>query len=69
LLLLIKMIFDRVTKAKISTKFDIKIIYYRIYYRIYIRENDKQKTAFRIKYKLYKYLIISFKLINVFASF
>jgi len=36
-LLLIKKIFDRVTGAKIFTKLDIKIIYYRIR----IRENDK----------------------------
>jgi len=36
-LLLIKKIFDRVTKVKIFTKFNIKIIYYRVC----IRENDK----------------------------
>jgi len=36
-LLLIKKIFDRVTGAKVFTKFDIKIIYYRVR----IRESDK----------------------------
>jgi len=36
-LLLIKKIFDRVTRAKIFIKFDIKIIYYRVR----IRESDK----------------------------
>jgi len=36
-LLLIKKIFDRVTGAKVFTKLDIKIIYYRVR----IRENNK----------------------------
>jgi len=64
-LLLIKKIFDRITGVKIFTKFNIKTIYYQIR----IRENDKQKIAFRTKYRLYEYLIIPFNLINIPASF
>lgn len=34
-----------------------------------IQENNKQKTAFEIKYKHYKYQVIPFKLANFLSSF
>ena len=39
------------------------------YYRIRIRKGDEWKTAFRTRYDHFKYLIMSFDLINVSATF
>ena len=40
-----------------------------IYYQIYIVEEDRQKTIFYIRYRYFKYLVMSFRLINASISF
>ena len=62
---LIDKIMNCVSDAKIFTKINIK----NTYYHIHICEGDEWKTVFYICYRLYKYLIISFELINTSASF
>ena len=62
---LINKIMNCVSDAKIFTKINIK----NVYYCIYIHEDDEWKTVFCICYRLYKYLIISFELINASVSF
>ena len=45
-------------------KYYIKLDFRGVYNLIYIKEGEEWKTAFQIKYRHYKYTIISFKLIN-----
>ena len=40
-----------------------------MYVYIYIKEGDEWKTAFRIPYRYYEYLVILFGLTNVLATF
>ena len=47
--------------AKQLIKLNIK----NTYYKIRIKKGDKQKTAFRTKFRYYKYLIMLIKLINM----
>ena len=54
-----------VSDIKIFMKIDIK----NVYYCIHIHEGDKWKTVFCTHYKLYEYLIMSFRLINTSVSF
>jgi hypothetical protein len=56
---------DRLADAMIYTKLDLK----DTYYRIRIKSEDKWKTAFRTRYNLFKYIIISFGLTNAPATF
>ena len=56
---------NRLLHTKIFTAIDIR----NTYYRIQIKEEEEQKTAFKIRQRLYKYLIISFRLINILAIF
>ena len=65
LLLLILEIQDRIGNIKIFLKIDLK----QAYHQIRIKEGDKQKTTFRLKEKLYKLLVIQFRLINIPATF
>ena len=62
---LIDKIMNCVSDTKIFMKIDIK----NIYYYIHICEGDEWKTVFWTCYKLYKYLIMSFRLINASVSF
>ncbi len=64
-LLLINKIMNCLNEIMIFIKIDIK----NAYYQICICKNDEWKTAFWTQYKLYKYLIMLFKLINVSAIF
>ena len=64
LLFIIKMK-NRLYRAKQFITLDLK----ERYYYIRIKLKDKQKTAFRIKYGLYKYLVIPFGLTNASVSF
>jgi hypothetical protein len=52
---------DRIKKAKWFTKLDLR----NGYYRIRIKKGDEWKTAFESRLRHYKYLIMSFGLINV----
>jgi hypothetical protein len=40
-----------------------------IRYRLYIKEENKLKTAFKTKYRYFKYLIILFSLANASTIF
>ena len=62
---LIDEIINYISDVKIFIKIDIK----NVYYHIHICKGDEWKTVFCIWYKLYKYLIMSFRLINTFVSF
>ena len=65
LLPLINELKDRLTSSNIFTAFNLK----GVYNLIRIKEGDKWKTAFRIKFRLFKYLIIPFGLINTLVIF
>jgi hypothetical protein len=56
---------DHLSKVKIYTKLDIK----DAYHNLRIAKGDKWKTAFRMKYGLYEYLVMLFRLTNALASF
>jgi hypothetical protein len=64
-LFLIGELIDRLSDTAIYIKLDIK----NIYYKIRIRSDDKWKIAFRTRYDHYKYIMISFNLINAPATF
>jgi hypothetical protein len=64
-LLLIRKILDRLNGAAIYTKLDFK----NIYYKICIRQKDKYKTIFKIRYNHLEYKIILFNFINAPAIF
>ena len=65
LLLFITEIKNRLYGAKWFTTLDLK----EGYYYIRIKPKNKWKTAFRIKYGLYEYLVMLFGLTNIPASF
>jgi hypothetical protein len=52
-------------RAKWLTKLDVS----SAFYKIRIRKGDKWKTAFRTRYGLYKWLIISFSLTRASVTF
>ena len=64
-LLLVSKLFNRLGYIKIFTKLD----FCDVYYRIYIKKGDKWKTAFKICYSHFKYLIMFFSLANIFITF
>jgi len=55
---------DQLSSATIYTKFDIR----DAYYNLRIAKGDKWKTAFRTRYRLYKYCVMPFGLTNAPAS-
>ena len=65
ILFLIRDILIHLYYIKIYNKFDIIVIFNNIY----IRFKNKKKIIFIIKYNLFKYIIILFKLYNVLITF
>jgi hypothetical protein len=64
-LLIMSELQDRVRGAKIFTKMDLK----NDYNIIRIKPGDEWKTAFKIRYGLYKYTVMPFRLSNTPATF
>ena len=64
-LLLIKETLDRLYNTTMYTKIDI----IAAFNRIRMADGEEWKTAFRIRYRLFEYLIIPFGLANTPASF
>ena len=56
---------DRLSLAKVFLKIDLR----DIYHRIRIQPGDEWKTAFRTRYRYFKYRVIPFSLINTPAIF
>ena len=65
ILSLIREIIVRLYAARIFTKFNIIIAFNEIK----IKAEKKEKTAFLTRYEVFEYIIISFKLYNVFNTF
>ena len=63
--LLIKKTFARLYTIKYFIKLNVIVIFNKIR----IIEKNKHKTAFLIKYNLYKYVVILFNLCNIFEIF
>ena len=61
----IKKTLAKFCKIRIYNKFDIIIVFNKIR----IKKNYEEKIIFFIKYNLYKYIIIFFKLYNIFVTF
>ena len=56
---------DRLRRAKVFTKLDLK----DAYHRIRIRSGDEWKTAFRTRYGYFEYCVMPFRLLNTPATF
>ena len=56
---------DRLVRAKIFTKFDLK----DTYHCVYIYDGHKWKTAFRTRYRYFEYLVMPFGLVNILVIF
>jgi hypothetical protein len=64
-ILLVSEMLDRLSKASIFTKLDLR----DAYHRLRIREGDEWKTAFKTRYSHYEYIVILFRLSNTPATF
>jgi hypothetical protein len=62
---LIDILFYQLSKAKVFSKIDLR----SSYHQIKIRPKDIPKTTFSTRYGLFKYLVMSFGLINAPAHF
>ena len=62
---LIRETLNRLYLARIYTKFDV----IAVFNEIRIREGDEEKIIFLIKYRLFKYIIIPFRLYNAPGTF
>ena len=56
---------DRVSRAKVYTKLDLR----DAYHRIRIKAGDEWKTAFRTRYSYFEYRVLPFGLANAPATF
>jgi hypothetical protein len=61
----IDIMFDQLARAQVFSKIDLRFGYHQIK----IRAKDIPKTAFTMRYGLYEYLVMSFRLTNVPAHF
>jgi hypothetical protein len=61
----IDILFDQLAGAQVFSKIDL----HSGYHQIKIRTEDIPKTAFSMRYGLYEYLVMSFRLINAVAHF
>jgi hypothetical protein len=61
----IDIMFDQLAGAQVFFKIDLR----SSYHQIKIRAKDIPKTAFTMRYDLYEYLIMSFRLTNALAHF
>ena len=59
----------QILNVLIENKFFIKFDFRNAYHRIKIRKKDEWKTIFRTRYDHFEYLMMSFNLINVSATF
>src|SRR5437879_12979528 len=56
---------DRLGKATVFTKLDLK----NAYYLLWMAQGEEWKTAFRCRYGLYEYTVMGFELCNAPATF
>ena len=64
-LLLIDTLLNCLESVKYFTRLDLQ----NVYHLIRIQERDEWKTAFKTRYSLYEYTVMSFDLINISATF
>ena len=62
---LINKTLDRLRRARVFTKLDLK----DVYHRLHIKKGDKWKTAFRTRYGHFEYYVLPFGLSNAPATF
>jgi hypothetical protein len=61
----INILFDQLMEAQVFSKIDVRYGYHQIK----IHAEDIPKTAFSMRYGLYEYLVMSFRLTNALAHF